>query len=74
MSLRIKKDFSEIKQDLNDPMFVMYLINKHAEEMATVFESWNKIDRRIFKTHFNELIKGIPTLGNDLVTNPATFA
>ena len=73
MNLKIKRDFSERKQDLDDPQFVLTLIEENAEMIAENFKSWDKSERRCFKQHFNELIKGVYTIGNKLVGDPSTF-
>ena len=73
VGLRVKKDFSGKNQTLENPEFLLSLITQHADYIQTKFNGWTKTERSVYKTYFNELIKGAPGLGNTLVDSTKEF-
>ena len=73
LGLKIKRDFSGNNQNLEDPEFMLSLITKHSEQIQSKFNGWTKTERSVYKTYFNELIKGAPGLGNTLVDKTKDF-
>ena len=49
------------------------MITQHADYIQTKFNGWTKTERSVYKTYFNELIKGAPGLGNTLVDSTKEF-
>ena len=56
MGLKIKPDFSGTMMELEDADHMVEIIDLKSELIQSEFDKWNKVERRIFKTHFNELI------------------
>ena len=73
LGLKVKRDFSGKKQSLENPDFLLPLITNHAEYIQGKFSRWTKTERSVYKTYFNELIKGAPGLGNTLVDKTKDF-
>jgi hypothetical protein len=52
---------------------VIDVIARDSRTIQAAFDSWTTVERRIFKTHYNELIDGATYLGNILVADTSTF-
>ena len=73
LNLRISRDFEGSIIELEDSQHVMDMIDREAKRIQKEFDSWSQTERRIFKTHYNSLVKGATYLGNILVSDTSTF-
>ena len=73
LNLRVERDFDGSIIELEDSQHVMDLIERESAKIQKEFDSWSQTERRIFKTHYNSLIKGATYLGNILVSDTSTF-
>ena len=73
VGLKIERDFEGSIIELEDAQCVIDVIARDATRIQASFDGWTKVERRIFKSHYNELIPGATYLGNILVDDTSTF-
>ena len=73
VGLKIERDFEGSIIELEDAQCVIDVIARDSTRIQAAFDGWTKVERRIFKSHYNELIPGATYLGNILVDDTSTF-
>ena len=75
LNLQIKREDIEGSKliELDNASSVIDMIDQNSQHIKAEFDKWTRTERRIFKTHFNELIYGATYLGNILVDDTKTF-